>query len=128
MSTHYEKFQAICLSLPNTKETPTWGAPHFRVGEKIFTGCAPPGTPEFSFSAKLEVPLQQALVASDKRFSIAPYVGKHGWVDVKPGPKPNWAEVEALVTGSYRLIAPKKLVAELDASASGAAPKEAAKK
>lgn len=31
--------RAICLSPPETKETLTWGQPHFRVGEKIFAGC-----------------------------------------------------------------------------------------
>ena len=33
-----KKMRAICLALPDTKETPTWGQPHFRVGEKIFAG------------------------------------------------------------------------------------------
>ncbi|HMJ53252.1 MAG TPA: hypothetical protein VK540_14295 [Polyangiaceae bacterium] len=32
------KMRAICLSLPDTKETLTWGQPHFRVGDKIFSG------------------------------------------------------------------------------------------
>ncbi|MEO2016269.1 MAG: DUF1801 domain-containing protein [Fuerstiella sp.] len=29
-----ERLRGICLSLPKTKETLTWGKPHFRVGEK----------------------------------------------------------------------------------------------
>lgn len=33
------RIREICLSLPDTKETITWGKPHFRVGEKIFAGC-----------------------------------------------------------------------------------------
>ena len=33
------RMREICLSLPGTKETMTWGKPHFRVGEKIFAGC-----------------------------------------------------------------------------------------
>ena len=32
------KTRAICLSLPDIKETLTWGQPHFRVGDKIFSG------------------------------------------------------------------------------------------
>jgi hypothetical protein len=32
------RIRRICLALPDTKETPTWGKPHFRVGEKIFAG------------------------------------------------------------------------------------------
>ena len=38
MATTLERFRKICLELPNTKETITWGEPHFRVGEKIFAG------------------------------------------------------------------------------------------
>ncbi|MFN0006698.1 MAG: hypothetical protein ACKVXR_02230 [Planctomycetota bacterium] len=37
------RFRAICLSLPDTKETLTWGKPHFRVGEKIFAGFGDEG-------------------------------------------------------------------------------------
>ena len=32
------RLRKICLALPDTKETLTWGEPHFRVGEKIFCG------------------------------------------------------------------------------------------
>ena len=32
------KVRAICLSFPDTKETMTWGQPHFRVVDKIFAG------------------------------------------------------------------------------------------
>ena len=32
------KMRETCLSLPDTKETLTWGQPHFRVGDKIFSG------------------------------------------------------------------------------------------
>ena len=31
--------RAICLALPGTKVTLTWGKPHYRVGEKIFAGA-----------------------------------------------------------------------------------------
>ena len=33
------RMREICLALPDTKETMTWGKPHFRVIEKIFAGC-----------------------------------------------------------------------------------------
>jgi hypothetical protein len=55
------------------------------------------------------------LVASDPRFKIAKYVGKYGGVDMRIGPKPNWGEVEQFIVESYRIMAPKKLVKELDA-------------
>ena len=57
----------------------------------------------------------EALIASDPdRFFMPSYVGPKGWVglwlDVGPV---DWDEVTELVTDSYRLIAPKTLVAKL---------------
>jgi predicted DNA-binding protein (MmcQ/YjbR family) len=111
----FKRVEKICLSLPNTKLTMTWGSPHFRVGDKIFAGCGE-HEGEWQLGVKTEMALQAALVSSDPRFAIAPYVGKHGWVTFKMGRKPNWGEVETLIVGSYRLIAPKKLVASLHGS------------
>ena len=50
------------------------------------------------------------LVGADPaRFFVPPYLGPKGWVGMRLEPAPDWAEVEALVRRSYRLIAPKKL-------------------
>src|SRR6185369_9798782 len=73
------------------------------------------------FGFKTDKTLQSMLVASDPRFSIAKYVGKHGWVDMRLGPKPDWKEIEHFIVDSYRMIAPKKLVKELDARGGGGA-------
>ena len=44
------RIRRICLSLPDTKETMTWGEPHFRVGGKIFAGYGEePGKSVISF-------------------------------------------------------------------------------
>jgi hypothetical protein len=53
-------------------------------------------------------------VKSDPRFSIAKYTGKYGGIDMRLGPKPNWDEVEHFIVESYRIIAPKRLVRQLD--------------
>ena len=59
---------------------------------------------------------QGALVASDRdRFFVPPYVGHKGWVGVHLDRSPvDWDELADLVEESYRLIAPKRLVARLD--------------
>jgi hypothetical protein len=50
------------------------------------------------------------------RFHIPKYVSHQGWVGLwLDTPQVDWAEVEAILVGTYRLTAPKKLVAELDA-------------
>jgi predicted DNA-binding protein (MmcQ/YjbR family) len=105
------KMREICLSLPDTQETMTWGAPHFRVGDKIFSGYgAENGKGSISF--KLEMDHADARV-QDPRFQRAPYVGHKGWVSMDPFKVQDWDEVRSLVLESYRLIAPKKSLAKL---------------
>jgi predicted DNA-binding protein (MmcQ/YjbR family) len=107
------KMKAICLSLPDTKLTLTWGKPHFRVGEKIFAGC---GEEEgkASIGFKLEMAHAQRIL-DDPRFTRAPYVGHKGWVSMDASRVTDWAEVRSLIHESYRLIAPKRSLAKLDA-------------
>ena len=75
----------------------------------------------------LKAELPERYPTDDPRFTIAAYVGKHGWVDMKLGKKPNWQEVEQFITESYRMIAPKKLVKQLDGEPAPKAKKKVAK-
>jgi predicted DNA-binding protein (MmcQ/YjbR family) len=112
------KMREICLSLPDTKETITWGQPHFRVGDKIFSGYGDEkGKKVIGF--KLEMDHADAML-DDPRFWRAPYVGHKGWVSMDATQVRHWEEVRLLIHESYRLIAPKKSLAKLpgDASAS----------
>jgi predicted DNA-binding protein (MmcQ/YjbR family) len=110
-----KKMRAICLALPDTKETPTWGQPHFRVGEKIFSGLGEEKG-VLTVGAKLEMDHADAMVKRPG-FSRAPYVGHKGWVSIDVGTVKDWGEIEALVRESYRLIAPKKTVTRWEATA-----------
>ena len=103
--------RAICLALPDTKETITWGKPHFRVGEKIFAGCGEEDG-RITIGFKLE-PAHARKIVKDPRFAPAPYVGHKGWVSMDAAGVKDWKEVQALVIESYRLIAPKKSLAKL---------------
>jgi predicted DNA-binding protein (MmcQ/YjbR family) len=104
----------ICLALPDTKLTMTWGKPHYRVADKIFAGC---GEEDgwLGLGFKLEMPHAKRLVASDARFRPAKYVGHKGWVTMNADGVEDWDEVRDLVHESYRLIAPKKSLAKLGA-------------
>ena len=105
------KMREICLSLPDTKETITWGQPHFRVGDKIFSGYgAEKGKKVIGF--KLEMDHADAML-DDPRFWRAPYVGHKGWVSMDATQVRHWDEVKVLIHESYRLIAPKKSLAKL---------------
>jgi len=99
------KVEKICLSLPNTKLTMTWGAPHFRVGDKIFAGYGEEnGVPVIGF--KLDKKKAAALVKKPG-FAPAPYVGRHGWVSMdlsRVKTAAGWAKVKEYVTESHCLI------------------------
>ncbi|HVS00395.1 MAG TPA: MmcQ/YjbR family DNA-binding protein, partial [Thermoanaerobaculia bacterium] len=44
-----------------------------------------------------------------------PYVGHRGWLGVYLDVPVDWDEICDLVVAAYRMVAPKKLVADLDA-------------
>jgi hypothetical protein len=59
---------------------------------------------------------QQLANHAPERFHIPKYASHIGWVGLwLDTPKVDWAEVEAILVGAYRLTAPKKLIVELDA-------------
>ena len=59
----------------------------------------------------------EALVAAQPaKFYLPAYIGAKGWVGLRVDiAGVDWGEVAELVAGSYRLIAPKRLVAMLKA-------------
>ena len=107
----FEKVRALCLALPDTKLTMTWGSPHFRVGEKIFCGFGAEDGKEV-MGVKLGMSHARSIV-KDARFWPAPYVGKHGWVSMNVTLRKSWDEVAALIRESYELIAPKASLKKL---------------
>ena len=115
----HDKLLAIVLKLPGAYEDRPWGSVHCKVDGKIFAGWGRHDDGDMSLGIRVDKALQPMLVANDPRFTIAKYVGKHGGVDMRLGPKPDWHEVESLIEGSYRIIAPKKRVKELDAMGAG---------
>jgi predicted DNA-binding protein (MmcQ/YjbR family) len=60
-------------------------------------------------------PGQQALMVTTapEQFFVPPYVGPSGWVGVWLDSDTDWDELEELLRDSYRLVAPKKLLAQL---------------
>ena len=53
--------------------------------------------------------------AEPQRFFVPPYVGHRGWIGVYLDVEVDWDEVATIVLGAYRVTAPRRLVAELDA-------------
>lgn len=62
--------------------------------------------------------MQQTLVAAEpERYFRPPYVGVRGWLGVYLDVPIDWDEAAAIVEDAYRCVAPKKLLAALDAAA-----------
>jgi hypothetical protein len=114
------RLRKLCLALPEAHEVEAWGEPTFRVRNKLFAMYAAPnnhhggGRPAVWCKA---APGNQSLMvgAAPDRFFVPPYVGPSGWVGVWLDREPDWTEVGELMRDSYRLIAPKKLQAILEA-------------
>ena len=102
------KLRELCLALPKTSETITFGHPTFQVGTKTFT-VLETYKGELSICVKVGKGMQQVFL-EDARFYRTPYVGQHGWVSLraKTKAKLNWEEIGELVRGSYELVTVKK--------------------
>ncbi|MBI2964898.1 MAG: MmcQ/YjbR family DNA-binding protein [Chloroflexi bacterium] len=102
----------LALALPESEERETWGEATFRVRGKIFVMMS---ADDATASVKASLDEQDIIIGSDPRsLSVAPYVGRFGWVRVKLATvDPEMMAV--LVSEAWRRTAPRKLVAEFDA-------------
>lgn len=114
------RLREVCLALPGAEEVVSHGRPTFRVGKifavfgggvKLRPGEHEPHPHALLFKAD---PGEVAALDEDPRFFLPAYYGPFGWrgIDLDD---PDWAEVAELVDASYRLVAPRRRVAELDA-------------
>jgi hypothetical protein len=109
----FDEFTAMGLALPQATERVTWGTSvTVRIGERMFAV----GTPEAgSVSVKASREDQLELIsAAPEVFSVAPYVGRFGWVRVDLA-RVDGEELRDLLTEAWRRTAPRRLVVEFDA-------------
>lgn len=107
------RLRKVCLALPEAHEVEAWGAPTFRVRNKLFAMYASSdnhhgaGVP--SVWLKSTAVNQGFMVgANPKRFFVPPYVGPSGWVGVRLSGRVSWTEVAELCRDAYELIAAKQ--------------------
>jgi predicted DNA-binding protein (MmcQ/YjbR family) len=111
------------LALPGAFEDHPWGERVAKVGKKVFVffGHSEASDPRLTLAVKLP---QSGLAALDQSFTepTGYGLGKSGWVSATfhPGEKIPVELLRAWVLESYRAIAPKKLVKELDGGAASA--------
>ena len=111
------RLRRLCLALPEAHEVEAWGAPTFRVKNKLFAMYAEHGNNHTDGRASVWIKAgkeNQVLMirAQPHRFFKPPYVGPSGWVGVYLDKSPDWDEVAALLRDGWKLAAPKRLVAK----------------
>jgi len=116
------KLRKLCLALPEAHEVEAWGAPTFRVKNKLFAMYAEQGNNHTEGRASVWIKAgkeNQVLMirAQPHKYFKPPYVGPSGWVGVFLDKSPDWDEVAALLRDGWKLTAPKRLVAKREAAA-----------
>ncbi len=116
------ELRRLCLALPETSERLSHGEPTWFVREKktFVTYAAYHHDDRLAFWCAAPAGAQAALVGADpERYFVPPYVGHRGWLGVYLDVPVDWAEIAEIVVDAYRVVAPKRLVAELDAESAG---------
>lgn len=114
------RLRALCLALPEVSERLSHGEPTWFIrGKKTFVTYADRHHDDrVAFWCAAPEGIQEALVAAEpERYFRPPYVGVRGWLGVYLDVPVDWDEVAAIVEDAYRCVAPKKLLAALDAAA-----------
>jgi predicted DNA-binding protein (MmcQ/YjbR family) len=111
---YLKELRAVCLALPEAVEVEAWGRPTFRAG-KIFAMFTGSHEDAYSVIFKPE-PEDDVALRADERFYSPPYWGPSGWLALDlTKAAVDWDEVAELVEGSYRQIALKRMLKQLDA-------------
>ncbi len=115
-----DRVRRICMAYPETTERLSHGAPTWFVRDKkVFVtlwehGHHAEDFPHLWCAAPLGV--QQELIDTEPyRYFRPPYVGGRGWIGLRLDVALDWAEVSGVCEEAYRTIAPKGLIARLDA-------------
>ncbi len=119
------RLRQACAEFPATVEFVSHGRPCFKAGEKgkifaVYGGGEKraPGEHHRVDTALLfkADPAEIEAFDSDERFFVPAYYGPYGWraIDLDL-PGTDWQEIGELLDASYRSVAGKRQIAELDA-------------
>lgn len=117
------RVRSIALGFPGALEKVSHGRPAFFVS-KMFTMYGGSVKPETkgdyvqhprSIIVKVDESDRRAL-QNDTRFFYPAYLGPTGWLGLDFGATTtiDWDEVRELIDASFRIVAPKKLIRQLD--------------
>lgn len=109
------QLRELCLSLPEAEERETWETQTFRVRDKIFAMVHHDGD-RIALQCKAPRGAQEALIQSEpERYYVPAYVGHNGWIGMWLDEGMDWRDVAAHLEESYRMTAPKRLAAQMEA-------------
>ena len=117
-----EQVRRLAASLPNTGEKVSHGRPAFFT-KKVFAYYG--GSLKVdgkwiehpqSIMVQPDVGDRRALLEDDRVF-VPAYLGPSGWIGIDLDAATDWSEIAELLDASYRLTAPARDVAALDARA-----------
>lgn len=112
-----DRLRTICLALPEAAEAVGHSRPVFQVRGKTFVMFMDNHHSDGRVAIWCKAPPggQEVLAGGDPaRFFVPPYVGHRGWVGVRLEGPVDWHLVADLIADSYRMTAPKRLLAELE--------------
>jgi hypothetical protein len=112
------RLRKICLAFPEAHEVEAWGEPTFRIRNKLFamySGSAQHGDGRNAVWCKAPPGDQELMVRmAPSKFFRPPYVGPSGWIGIYLDRDTDWKELRELIEESYRMTAPKRLLAQWD--------------
>jgi len=114
-----DRLRTVCLALPEAFEKVSHGEPTFWVHKRMFAMFADAGNHHgkgrHAVWCKATHTTQHMLVSQrPDRYFVPPYAGTSGWFGIYLDEKPDWTEVAQRLEESYRLVAPKRLLAQMD--------------
>lgn len=116
-----ERVRKICFTLPETSERLSHGEPTFFVRKRVFAMFSNNHHNDGHIAVWLPAPmgLQETLIETDPdTFYKPPYVGVRGWIGVELD-RISDEDLAFHIRDGWRLVAPKKLLAQVDADKTG---------
>ena len=109
------RVRKICLSLPETTERASHGAPSFFIRDKVcFVNYMDDHHDDGRLALWCACPpgMREGLVrAEPEHYFVSPYVGVRGWIGKRLDRGIDWDDVERVIREAYLAVAPKKIAA-----------------
>jgi len=105
------------MALPEVTERLSHGEPSWFCGRQFATYADHHHDDRLAFWCAAPDGVQSArITASPERFFRPPYVGGRGWLGVRLDDRVDWAEIGDIIVDAYRMVAPGRCLAALDAT------------